>query len=403
MRALRLALVGILLAGVALMMAGAGPGGVEEFVARHWRVPIAPQGPPPARFSDLEKSLQPEACGSCHPAQLADWRQSVHATSMGPGVAGQLVEMQAKDPGSAVTCYACHAPLAEQAAHVVTTDGLRPNPAFDPALRARGVPCAGCHVRAHERFGPPRRDGTLASPAPRETLPHGGVTRTPAFLRSEFCRSCHQFAPDGLALNGKLVQDTYREWETSRFARAGVHCQDCHMPDRRHLWRGIHDPEMVRAGLTITVTASPESPRRGETVTARLRVESTGIGHMFPTYVTPAVILRAELLDGGGAPITGSREEHVIAREVELDLSRELSDTRLKPGEAAELVYRRTLEAPATRLRLRVLVFPDAFYVAFFEALLRQGAGQGEAQIREALAASRRSGFTVFSQELALE
>jgi hypothetical protein len=403
MRALRLALLGLAAAGAALVTAGAGPSGVEDFVARHWRVPIAPQGPPPARFSDLEKSLQPESCGTCHPAQLADWRQSVHATSMGPGVAGQLVELQANEPASAVACYACHAPLAEQAAHVITTEGLRPNPVFDPALRARGVPCAGCHVRAHERFGPPRRDGTLASAAPRDTLPHGGVTRTPAFLRSEFCRSCHQFAPDGLALNGKLVQDTYREWETSRFARAGVQCQDCHMPDRRHLWRGIHDPEMVREGLTITVRASPEPPRRGETVTATLRVESTGVGHMFPTYVTPAVVMRAELLDGGGAPLAGSREEKVIAREVELDLSRELSDTRLGPGEAAELVYHRKVEAPAARLRLRVVVFPDAFYTAFFEALLRQGAGRGEGQIREALAASRRSGFTVFSQELALE
>jgi hypothetical protein len=175
------------------------------------------------------------------------------------------------------------------------------------------------------------------------------------------------------------------------------------MPDRRHLWRGIHDPEMVRSGLAISVAAAPEGLRRGETVTATLRVESTGVGHMFPTYVTPAVVLRAELLDGGGAPIAGSREEKVIAREVELDLSRELSDTRLRPGEATELVYRRTVDPSATRLRLRVLVFPDAFYTAFFEALLRQGAGRGEPQIREALAASRRSGFTLFSRELALE
>src|SRR2546422_268682 len=63
---------------------------VEAFVARHWRAPLAPQGPPPARFTPLEASLAPEACGTCHPAQLADWRSSLHAGSMGPGVAGQL-------------------------------------------------------------------------------------------------------------------------------------------------------------------------------------------------------------------------------------------------------------------------------------------------------------------------
>ena len=77
------------------------------------------------------------------------------------------------------------------------------------------------------------------------------MTRTPACLSSEFCQSCHQFAPDGLALNGKLLENTYAEWKASRFAREGVQCQDCHMPDRRHLWRGIHDPAMVRSGLTI--------------------------------------------------------------------------------------------------------------------------------------------------------
>src|SRR5688572_24226170 len=34
---------------------------VEDFVARHWRSPLAPQGPPPAAFSALEASLAPEA------------------------------------------------------------------------------------------------------------------------------------------------------------------------------------------------------------------------------------------------------------------------------------------------------------------------------------------------------
>src|SRR5207249_4863664 len=150
--------------------------------------------------------------------------------------------------------------------------------------------------------------------APSETLPHNGVTRTPAFLRSEFCQSCHQFTPEGFALNGKLLENTYAEWKASRFAREGVQCQDCHMPDRRHLWRGIHDPEMVRSGLTIDASA--------------------------------------------GA-------------------------SRYRPGE-------------------RVVVYPDEFYARFFESLLAQGAGRGEAQIHEALTATRRSPFTVFDREIPL-
>jgi hypothetical protein len=367
---------------------------VESFVARHWRGPLAAQGPAPARYTPVEASLRPEDCGSCHPAQLADWRTSVHAQSMGPGVAGQLVEMMKSAPADALGCLGCHAPLAEQ----------RPvDPAFDPALQARGIVCAACHVRAHERFGPPRRDGSLASAAPRETLPHNGVTRTPAFLASAFCRGCHQFTSDGFALNGKLLENTYAEWKASRFAREGVQCQDCHMPDRRHLWRGIHDPDMVRSGLTITASADAAGYQLGETATVTLGVESTRVGHAFPTYVTPRVVLRGELLDSRGGVVPGSREARVIAREIELDLSREFSDTRLRPGQRAELVYRRRVHEEGLRVRVSVVVEPDAFYVRFFEVLLAQGAGRGESQIREALAAARRSPFTVFVQEISLD
>src|SRR5881396_2402361 len=304
----------LLVAGCAAGALGARAESVESFVARHWRVPLAAQGPPPARFTPLEASLGPEACGTCHPAQLADWRTSTHAAAMGPGVAGQLAELLVREPAAALACQNCHAPLAEQAPLV--PGALARNPAFDPALRARGIPCAACHVRGHERFGPPRRDGSLAAAAPRETLPHGGVTRTPAYLASEFCRGCHQFGPEGYALNGTLLENTYAEWKASRFAAAGVQCQDCHMPDRRHLWRGIHDADMVRSGLTIAVEGGARRPRPGETFSATLTVESTRVGHAFPTYVTPRVVLRGELIDAEGAGVPGSRRERVIAREV---------------------------------------------------------------------------------------
>src|SRR3990170_572009 len=158
---------------LALAAAALAADPVEEFLRRHWARPLAPQGAAPARWTPVEQSLAPEACGTCHPAQLADWRTSLHARTMGPGVAGQLVEMLRSDPESALGCLACHAPLAEQA----------------PLVLEGG---AACHVRGHARFGPPRRAGALERAAPGASLPHGGATRTPAFLRAEFCRSCHQ-------------------------------------------------------------------------------------------------------------------------------------------------------------------------------------------------------------------
>ena len=374
----------------------------RHFIDRHWRRPIALQGASPGRFSPIEGSLAPASCGTCHPAQDSDWRTTLHSRSMGPGVAGQLAGMFTDDPQSARACLDCHAPLAEQSPKAGQKKTMGPNPAFDASLQAQGLVCAGCHVRGHERFGPPLRDGVTAKSAPRKSLPHNGVTRTPAFLRSEFCGSCHQFAPDGFVLNGKLLENTLAEWRGSPAARQGLQCQDCHMPDRRHLWRGIHDPEMVKSGVEISLTTDRPRYRTGDEVRATLTVTSRRVGHYFPTYVTPRVVVRAELLDAQGQPMPGGREERAIGREVSLDLSREISDTRIPPGGRFTLPYRRQLDRPGLTLRVGVTVYPDHFYVGFFESLLANGTGAGSGQIREALEAARRSQFVIFKQDVPL-
>jgi hypothetical protein len=385
---------------------GGGPPRVlraeQDFIREHWRRPIPLQGQPPARFSPIERSLAPGSCGTCHPVQFRDWQSSIHAKSMGPGIAGQLAEMITSDPASARSCFTCHAPLGEQSPLIRSAEGLVPNPDLDADLQSQGVVCASCHVRGHQRFGPPRRDGSITDRTPRESLPHNGLTRTGAFLRSEFCASCHQFAPNGLALNGKLLENTFEEWRTSPAARRGQQCQDCHMPDRRHVWRGIHDREMVKSGVQITLVTGRPRYRPGDELSARLTIRNTGVGHDFPTYVTPRVIVRAELLDAAGAPVPGSLEERAIGREVPLDLSREIADTRIPAGGRFTLAYARRLDRPGLRLRVSVTVFPDHFYTGFFESLLDSGAGSGEAQIREALEATRRSAFVIFEREVPL-
>jgi cytochrome c554/c'-like protein len=380
-----------------------GPSAAErDFIARHWRGAIPPQGPAPARFSPIERSLQPEACGACHPVQFSDWQASLHSKSMGPGIAGQLLEMAQREPAAARSCARCHAPVAEQRPELNEAGQLVPNRNFDPGLQARGIICASCHVRGHEHFGPPRRDGSMANRAPREQLPHGGVTRTAAFLHAEFCASCHQFGTGGLALNGKPLENTYAEWRQSPAARRGLHCQNCHMPDRRHLWRGIHDAEMVRSGLAITLRADKARYRMDDRVQATLVIATPGVGHAFPTYVTPQVRVRAELVDASGQSVAGTVEERVIARQVPLDLSREFADTRIPPGGRFTLAYARPLGAPGLRLRVTVTVLPDEFYTRFFETLLSAGAGAGEEQIREALEATRRSPYTLYVKDLPL-
>ena len=174
------------------------------------------------------------------------------------------------------------------------------------------------------------------------------------------------------------------------------------MPDRRHRWRGIHDPDMVKSGVRIRLATDKPRYRPGETLRATLTIASVKVGHYFPTYVTPRVVVRAEMLDAAGAVIPDSVEERAIGRQVPLDLSREIADTRIPPGGRFTLRYARRIEQRGLRLRVTVTVFPDHFYTGFFEALLASAAGQAEAELREALEETRRSAFPVFSREVPL-
>jgi hypothetical protein len=385
---------------------GRGPGpittGEETFLEHHWRMPLAPQGDPPAAFSPVERSLAPADCGTCHPSQYEDWQGSIHARSMGPGVVGQLVEMARRDPAGARGCLVCHAPLAEQSPLVRGPAGLEANPAFDTSLQRHGVVCATCHVRRHQRFGPPPRAGSQGLRVPRADLPHNGATYVSAYLRAEFCAACHQFGPSGLSLNGKPLENTYVEWRGSPAARRGQQCQDCHMPDRRHRWRGIHDPEMVKSGVKVSLALDRPRYRPGQSLRATVTVASVGVGHYFPTYVTPQVVVRAVLVGPDGSPVDATIKEGVIGRQVPLDLSREIADTRIPPGGRFVLRYGHSLDRPGLTLRVTVTVYPDHFYTGFFGALLETGAGEGEALIREALEATRRSPFEIFARDVPL-
>lgn len=125
------------------------------FLSRHWQRPLPPQGEPPDPFSELEASLDPRACGTCHPQQLLDWQDSLHAQAMGPGMLGQLMDIAPGDRVEHQACLRCHAPLAEQADEVVTwlsageaatdnpAEGVIPN----GPLYKQGLICAGCHLR----------------------------------------------------------------------------------------------------------------------------------------------------------------------------------------------------------------------------------------------------------------
>jgi hypothetical protein len=376
---------------------------VATFLEQHWARPLAPQGAPPEKFSPLEASLAPADCGSCHAEQFQDWQGTLHARAMGPGLMGQLVNMAPHARDQHQDCLRCHAPLAEQADALVAAlnrigqaQTAPSGPKAKTPLHTQGVICAACHVRAHARLGPPRPDGSVPDAASNTSLPHGGFIAHRAFENARFCSACHQFQPDQFALNGKLLENTYEEWKTSRHAREGRTCQSCHMPGRRHLWRGIHDPEMVRSGVDFVAEGARLS---GGVLDAALTVRNSATGHYFPTYVTPKITAEIEQIGRDGQGLPQTREARIIARQVPLDLGHEIADTRLPPDGEMRLLYARQRHPDAVALVYRLRVEPDEFYARFYRSLLTEGAaGQGAALIREALTKAESSAFVAFEE-----
>lgn len=207
--------------------------------------------------------------------------------------------------------------------------------------------------------------------------------------------------PNGYALNGKLLENTYNEWKEGPYAREGKSCQSCHMPERRHQWRGIHDPEMVKQGVSVRLALDKERYQVGEQLRAEITLINTGVGHDFPTYVTPKIIVRFELTDADGKQIDKSAQEERIGREVTLDLTQELFDTRIAPGTSHTVRYVRAIDRTGLTLRASVIVVPDDFYIQFFEATAPKAKGkEARALLEQAAREGRARSFPLFTKNV---
>ena len=169
------------------------------------------------------------------------------------------------------------------------------------------------------------------------------------------------------------------------------------MPGRRHLFRGIHDPEMVKKGVKFEVERADAGSRIG----AKLRITNSGVGHYFPTYVTPLVVVKGFLIDAKGKVLKGTVKETMIGRKVSLDLARELFDTRIPPFGSFEFDYDVRRPAKADRIVFEVWVFPDEFYNRFFENSLKmRDPAMKMEELKEALKTTSGSGYILFKREI---
>jgi hypothetical protein len=120
----------------------------------------------------------------------------------------------------------------------------------------------------------------------------------PAFRTTQVCYRCHNVISGPAQFYNVGPCGTYAEYEGKYFMQErGFTCQSCHMPEverpvarggpirqgRRHLWRGGHDPEMIKRAVAIQVRADPSTPKPGERITFTATVINAGAGHKIPT------------------------------------------------------------------------------------------------------------------------
>jgi hypothetical protein len=337
--------------------------GTDPDEAKLFGGPIALQGPPPAALAPAQASLRANQCARCHNKQAREWSPSLHAGATSPGLAAQMWGM-AKD--EAASCYRCHAPLPEQ--HT------------DKTLLADGVSCGGCHVRGWTRHGP-------ANLAPSLVPIAGYPLKTLAlYERSDFCAPCHQL-PTRTAVAGKPLLNTYKEWLEGPYMKRGIQCQHCHMPNREHTFKGIHDPQTFREGVALTTRAH----EKDGVVTVVAEVANVGAGHYLPTTPTPAAWLVIDVLDAAGKPLATAKQR--IGRDIYYtDQWYERSDTRIPPGERLTMA-RGWKVAGAVTARITLEVHPDDYYERLYASQLKAKLPEGRRKLYEqalALGRSRR-------------
>jgi hypothetical protein len=172
------------------------------------------------------------------------------------------------------------------------------------------------------------------------------------------------------------------------------------MPGRRHLFKGIHDPETVRDAVRWSFDAHATAGG----VSARMTLTHSGAGHALPTYVVPQLLMRIELVAGRGSILASSAR--LIARTVAVAAGRwsQIADTRLRPDETATLTFAGPIPAGARTIVGRVIVWPDAWHVESFQTHLQVSRSERARLLYQtALEETQRSRYPLFQQERALE
>ncbi|HKW87027.1 MAG TPA: multiheme c-type cytochrome [Nitrospiraceae bacterium] len=236
-------------------------------------------------------SLRAESCGTCHREIYEEWKTSIHSRAY----EDPFFQAYWKRDHNIWICLNCHTPMENQQPTLIkeiprgrVEKAIQaPNPHYDPEYQKEAITCAACHVR----------EGMIMGPFDDSVAPHP-TKFDPSFRTTQVCYRCHNVVSGPAQLYRVGPCGTYAEYEGKFFMQErGMICQSCHMPEverpvaeggpirqgRRHLWRGGHDPEMIKRAVAVQVKADPATPKAGERVRFTLTLINAGAGHKIPT------------------------------------------------------------------------------------------------------------------------
>jgi len=236
-------------------------------------------------------SLRAESCGTCHREIYEEWKTSIHSRAY----EDPFFQAYWKRDRNIWVCLNCHTPLENQQPTLIkeiprgrVEKAIQlPNPHYDPEYQKEAITCAACHVR----------EGVIMGPFDDSVAPHP-TKFDPSFRTAQVCSRCHNVVSGPAQLYRVGPCGTYAEYEGKFFMQErGMICQSCHMPEverpvanggpirqgRRHVWRGGHDPEMIKRAVAVQVKSHPVTPKAGEQVRFTLTLINAGAGHKIPT------------------------------------------------------------------------------------------------------------------------
>jgi len=265
--------------------------------------PTAPAGDAALGHYTYDDFARPAACASCHVDIARQHEQAMMSQAYTHSwdeieyfrLAVPHAEKVAKVAGVKAGCNGCHAPYSFLAGDV-------PPPTPGSGSRADdSVSCDLCHTMVGFEGDTPYNFNFIVEPGKVKRGPRSGRTSPyhdtaeSAFQRSaDLCGTCHnEMSPFGV-----WVKSTHLEWREGPQGKAGIVCQDCHMPPaagrsarmgeelpdvRQHLFHGAHDAGKLAGVVEVRIHPESREAELGDTVKLTAVLVNAKAGHKVPS------------------------------------------------------------------------------------------------------------------------